>query len=262
MLTKKQIASLLKITKQAGELAVKLQKDGLVVTKKNDGTFVTNADVAVETFLINEIRATLKNKDKIISEELVAKGEKVEIKNNEPFWSIDPIDSTKSYINNIPYYCINIAYIEKNIPVFGLIYAPATKTMWYGGIKNGAFKQIAEEPEIKILASDVPEDYTTLVSSDESETPKEVIEKLKVFKEIKIPSAIKLALVAEGVGHFYFRKKNKACDWDVASGHALLLASGGSVEILENLEGFKYGIYPYLAPSMLFSGKNFSSKKI
>jgi 3'(2'), 5'-bisphosphate nucleotidase len=255
MITKKQITLLLQITKKAGDLAIKLQADGLIVTKKTDGSFVTNADTIVEDFLISEIKNTLKNNDKIISEELIARGEKVEILKDEPFWSIDPIDSTKSYINKNPYYCINIAYIKKNTPVFGLIYAPELQTMWYGDIKNGAFKQIANSEPTKITTRITPNDYTTLVSSDESETPKEIIEKLKVFKEIKIPSAIKLALIAEGSGDFYFRKRNKACDWDIASGHALILSAGGVVEELDKQEHFQYGVYPYLAPSMLFSGK-------
>lgn len=257
MLTAEQIQKTLNLIKVAGAVSLDLQKKGLNVIKKPDGSLVTNADVDLEHLLINGIRENVQNDDIIISEEAVANGTTPTITNGQAFWSIDPIDSTNSYIKGKKFFCINVAYIEKNIPVFGVIYAPALETMWYGMVGVGCFKQVGLQTAKEIQCRDVPKNNAILTSSEEQITPKDVIEALGISQEIKIPSAIKLAYVAEGSADFYVRNRNKACDWDMASGLALILAAGGGVKYLQDDGNFLYGQPPYLSPSLLAFGKNF-----
>ncbi|MFL1780434.1 3'(2'),5'-bisphosphate nucleotidase CysQ [Candidatus Hepatincolaceae symbiont of Richtersius coronifer] len=250
-----KIDILLQYTKEAGDLAKQLKEVDLIIEKKLDNSFVTNADKALDLFLTTAIREKLCNHDLIISEEDVSLTNPLIASINAGFWSIDPIDSTKSYLNKDPNYCINIAYIENNIPIFGLIYAPETETMWYGSLKYGAFKQIKNAHAQQIFVRKIPTSGAVLMSSEEQITPKDILKKLNIVNEIKIPSAIKFCHIAEGEADYYIRKRNKACDWDIASGHALIIAAGGSVNFMEEHANFRYGIPPYLAPSLLASGK-------
>ena len=76
---------------EAGELSVKLQKEGLKITIKEDNSPVTNGDIAVNDIITKKILG-LTPDIPIISEETVKKNFK---NTNKIFWLIDPIDGTK-----------------------------------------------------------------------------------------------------------------------------------------------------------------------
>ena len=63
MLTVDQINLLIKKVKEAGDIAILLQKQGLKVENKPDGSLVTNADKSLDKFLSQVIREELKNND-------------------------------------------------------------------------------------------------------------------------------------------------------------------------------------------------------
>ena len=241
--------------KKAGEIAMKLREKGLIVEKKEDGSYVTNADKELDILLTKMIKNKLKNNDMIISEEDVALGNHYDGV-NKSFWSIDPIDSTSSFINNVnDYWSINIAYIKNNQPIFGLIYAPQQDKYWYGDTtKMEAFK-IDKGVKSRIFVREISSTGATLISPEEQTSDKDIIDKLNIREEIKIPSAIKFCYIAEGFADYYYRKRNKACDWDISCGHSLIVAAGGSVNFLIPDEDFKYGQYPYKAPNLLATGK-------
>lgn len=254
MLKVDQINLLIKKVKEAGDIAILLQKQGLKVENKPDGSLVTNADKSLDKFLSQVIREELKNNDLIISEEDVAEGNSPTVEVGQSFWSIDPIDSTKSFINNNPFYCITIAYIENQVPTFGIIYAPATQELWYGVKDLGAFKIIGDGLPKQITTRKVPNGGAVLMSSEEQITRAEIIEKFHIVEEIKIPSAIKFCYIADGRADYYVRKRNKACDWDISAGHAIIESAGGVFNFLTPDENFQYGIPPYLAPCLMAKG--------
>jgi 3'(2'), 5'-bisphosphate nucleotidase len=249
-----QINLLIKKVQEAGDIAISLQKQGLKVENKPDGSLVTNADKTLDKFLTNVIREDLKNNDLIISEEDVAEGNSPTVTLGQSFWSIDPIDSTKSFINNNPFYCITIAYIENQEPTFGIIYAPATKELWYGAKDLGAFKIVGNELQKQITTRKIPSSGALLMSSEEQITRADIIEKLNIVEELKIPSAIKFCYIADGRADYYVRKRNKACDWDISAGHAIILSAGGVLNFVSPDENFQYGIPPYLAPCLIAKG--------
>lgn len=54
-------------------------------------------------------------------------------------WIIDPIDGTKYYIYGIPLWTVTVALLYKNEPVFGVIYNPSTKQLYWGEKGKGAY---------------------------------------------------------------------------------------------------------------------------
>ncbi len=255
MLSEAQINILLSKMDGIKDICKKHIKEGLKVETKKDGSKVTNLDKFLDMHITNIIRNDLKNTDIIISEEDIADGNTYSVSKDDSFWSIDPIDSTKSLIENNPYYCVNIAYIVNNIPVFGIIYAPEFDTLWYGIHQQGSFK-IVKGNKTSIKCRDIPKQNAIMISSEEQKTPSEFIEKHHISEDIKLPSAIKFTYIAEGKADYYIRKRNKACDWDIASGHAIIIAAGGDVMFTDSSENFQYGLAPYFAPSLLMRGHN------
>lgn len=255
MLSIEEIEKLVECARSAGKHAKKLRENGLKIEVKNDGSKVTNADKELDLIFTKFIKDDLKNKDLIISEEDVGHGNTPEAHNNEPFWSIDPIDSTNSFISGNPFWSLNIAYIENGTPTFGLIHAPESDITWYGSINHGAFKKTGDNTPVKISVRSIPKEGAILMSSEEQITPEEFKKELNIIEEIKIPSSIKFTYIAEGIADYYTRKRNKACEWDISSGHGLILSAGGSLDFTDPTEKFQYGKPPYMAPALLARGK-------
>lgn len=246
----------IKIIKAAGNLVKDLQKkDTLSIEIKADKSIVTNADKESENLIIEQILLNFGKDQCIISEESCALGTAPEVKNNQPFWLIDPIDSTASYANKLNDYCINIAYLENHLPVLGLIYAPNLNTLWYAEKNKGSFKQVGKDPATKICVRTIPKNATAVTSAKGHQLNETLTKKYNITKELIVASAIKFCYIAEGKADYYFRKKNRACDWDIVSGDLIVTEAGGEVIILDD-NNFKYGTAPYLAPSLIAKGKN------
>src|SRR5699024_1382873 len=55
------------------------------------------------------------------------------------YWLIDPLDGTREFVNRNDQFTINIALIEHQQPVLGVVYAPVYDTLWYGSVAGGAY---------------------------------------------------------------------------------------------------------------------------
>lgn len=105
--------------KQAGNIALEYFNKPLTKTEKGHPVdFVTEGDIAVNTFLVNEITATFPNHT-IVSEEL----DDV-IGDAEYTWYIDPIDGTFNYGNRIPVWAIMISVQKAGKDFFSAVYFP------------------------------------------------------------------------------------------------------------------------------------------
>jgi len=64
-----------------------------------------------------------------------------ERKNWERFWMVDPLDGTKEFIKKNGEFTVNIALIENNRSVLGVIYVPVTDTLFFGATWLPSCKQ-------------------------------------------------------------------------------------------------------------------------
>lgn len=246
----------IKIITAAGELINDLKQNRkLKVNVKNDKSLVTNADKASEDFITAELKSTFGKDQCIVSEEAVADGKIPIIKEGEPFWLIDPIDATQSYVDGLGDYCINITYLENRKPTLGLIYSPITHTVWYAIKGKGSFKKVKNQKAESISVREIPPVATTITSKKGHQLTSELVDKYNIKNELVVASAIKFCYIAEGKADYYFRQRNKACDWDIASGDLIVTEAGGEVIILD-CPNYTYGVSPFLAPSLMVKGKS------
>ena len=226
----------------AGKVSLDLRDKGLIKKIKDDDTPVTNGDLEVDKIITKKI-AELAPSIPIISEE---NSDNKTISDLKDFWLIDPIDGTHDYINNMDEFTINAGLIFNNRPVAGLICAPAKKRMFFSFGINQAFELINGK-SIKLNPTrNFKKDNIRFVSYSNKIKPEieKIHKKLNVKKITRMKSSLKFCVIAAGEYDGYVAEP-RACEWDIAAGHAILEHAGGTVtdfngkEVLYGKKDFK-----------------------
>jgi 3'(2'), 5'-bisphosphate nucleotidase len=246
---------LTKITAQAAETILATKAD---VRIKADGSPVTAADEAAET-VICEGLARLAPDVPVISEERAGR-EKPEAVARGSYFLVDPLDGTREFIAGRDEYTINIAIMTDGVPMLGIICAPGTAfgDVWRGIVGRGAdqfsLTQRTGAPR-PIHVRQRPQDETVVMVSRShlDARTQAYVDAIPNAKPLQSGSSIKFCRIAEGKADLYPRLAPTR-DWDVAAGHAILRAAGGSV-VAPNGAATVYGTKDLLIPGFLASGE-------
>tara|TARA_B100001250_G_scaffold143954_1_gene123224 strand:- start:906 stop:1682 length:777 start_codon:yes stop_codon:yes gene_type:complete len=239
---KQIVESLVDTFISAGKIALELRKKGLTEEIKSDNTPVTNADLAVNKLITKKLLELTPDLP-IISEET---SDNKSIKNLKNFWLVDPIDGTYDYINNKDEFTINAGLILNRRAVGGLINAPAKKRMFYSYGKGLAF-ELANGELIKLNCKKKTSNKSIKVVCYSTKLKPEIEKKYKeigVTENIRMKSSLKFCVIAAGEYDGYVAEP-RACEWDIAAGHAILKDAGGMItdfdgnEILYGKKNFK-----------------------
>lgn len=192
------------------------------------------------------------------------------------FWLVDPLDGTKEFLNRNGEFTVNIALIEGNRPVMGVILVPTTSTLYFGGHHLGShrigdlglvidtmhdFEALLESA--KALPHHSTRNNITAVASRSHLTPEtsEFLERVKGrhgdVDIISKGSSLKLCLVAEGAADVYPRMA-PTMEWDVAAGDAIASAAGCRVIDHATGQPLQYNKEQLLNPHFVVYGKGFS----
>ena len=212
---------------EAGKIAKEINLRGAKVTIKSDKSPVTDADLAIDKILRNKI-TNLTPSIPIISEERVSRGEAPNI-NDNLFWLVDPLDGTKEFISRTDEFTVNIALIESGVPVLGVLLAPALKECYFTD-GDGAYMVVGDDPRVQISARVMPPEGPVILASrnHRDKETNQFISQQEGAQVRSIGSALKFALLAKGTADLYPRF-GPTMEWDVAAGHAILSAAGGSI---------------------------------
>ena len=191
----------------------------LQVSKKGPRDFVTKTDKNVEKIIIDELSKTKKNYS-FFSEEVG----KINNKDKENIWIIDPIDGTINFLHGIPHFAISIALKCKDELLSGLIFDPIKDEMFFAEKDKGAFLNNQRMRVSKKNSLDV------CLFSSNNEGAK--------FSNLNMrctgSAALDLAYVA--AGRFDGCFQNKINLWDVAAGLIMIKEAGG---IINDISKFK-----------------------
>jgi len=231
----------------AGNISLELRKKGLKKEIKKDKTPVTNGDIEVNKLITDRI-------EKITPDIQIVSEESSENKLNEnlkTFWLIDPIDGTHDYINDRDEFTINAGLIINNRPEIGIVYAPAKKRLFYAYHEDKCF-ELTDNKEKKLDCSKLTKKGEVKAVSYSNKL-KPVIEdwhkKFNVTEHIKMKSSFKFCVIATGEFDLYVAEP-RACEWDIAAGHAILKNAGGIITDFENKE-ILYGKKDFKNPSLI-----------
>lgn len=225
---------LLAIARQAGETILQVYATNFAVEQKSDRSPVTEADRRAEAVILPAL-ATLAPHIPVISEE--TSGEGTQAPAGDRFWLVDPLDGTKEFIQRNGEFTVNIALIEGNRPVLGVVYAPALARLYAGVAGSAAFAEDANGRR-PIACRPPPADGLTVVASrshGDTEQLDRFLAGFKIAGRTNAGSSLKFCLVAAGEADLYPRF-GRTMEWDTAAGHAVLAAAGGRVTTVDGKE--------------------------
>jgi 3'(2'), 5'-bisphosphate nucleotidase len=256
----------IRLAVEAGLKIMEIYNDKIRVSIKRNFTPVTNADKAANQIIINRL---LSSEIPVISEESIITPFK-ERQKWDMFWLIDPLDGTKEFISRSRDFTVNIALVRNNIPILGVIYAPAHDILYFAEENLGSFKL---EQAIKLINNQIENDAGYLISKSirlpysNTETYTYIVSKSHMngktrhyLKNDKKPkefisrgSSLKLCALAEGTADEYPRF-GRTMEWDIAAGDAILRYAGGRIINADNSEPLKYNKEDLANPEFIAYG--------
>jgi 3'(2'), 5'-bisphosphate nucleotidase len=210
-------------------------RSNLAVRTKADRSPVTVADERSQAILLDAV-AKLMPGVVAVAEEMPSPPSRL----GEVFVLIDPLDGTKEYIAGSSEYTVNLGVVRNRAPIAGILAVPARGLIYRGIVGVGAERLVmtaegaiashAGASDIAIRAAP-PAAITAAVSrSHLDDATVALLDRLGVAGRVPCGSALKFCRVAEGAADIYPRLA-PTCEWDVAAGHALVAAAGGSVTL-------------------------------
>ena len=207
------------------------------VERKADDTPLTLADRRAHEIIVRHPR---RSSYPVLSEEgkLSPYDER---KSWERLWIVDPLDGTEEFLQRNGEFTVNIAFVEKGKPVCGVIYVPATRTLYYGFAEFGAFKigdtsVLKTDADIIRQAQRLPvgrsaKGFVCVASRSHLSAETEAYITLLRHRHgdlqlISAGSSLKLCRIAEGSADVYPRFA-PTMEWDTAAGDAIVRAAGG-----------------------------------
>lgn len=204
----------------AGIIALGFFRTDMRTWTKNISSPVSEADIAVDHFLIGALKGA-RPAYGWLSEETTDSPARL---GQERVFIVDPIDGTRGFIKGEDSWTISLAVVEAGRPIAGVIYAPARDEMYAAGIglgatRNGVRMQVSRtasaSPIIPVPAA-VHNELATLG--------------LNYTKGPAYPSlAYRLVQVAAGTLDAAVARRG-AQDWDIAGADIILSEAGARLE--------------------------------
>jgi len=221
------------IAKTAGTAIMQVYSTDFNVVKKGDNSPLTQADLAAHHVIVTAL-CRLTPHIPILSEESEAIDYETR-KEWQQYWLIDPLDGTREFVKRNGEFTVNIALIDGQKSVLGVVYAPVTEVLYFASHTHGAFKQTGSNAALQIhtrlLNLKQPIIAGSRSHSDEKmqNFMRNLTTSTGVTPElISMGSSLKICLVAEGLADVYPRL-GPTSEWDTAAAHCVLKEAGGDV---------------------------------
>lgn len=192
---------------------------------KSAHDLVTDLDRQVEAMYKKEIRKRFPGHG-IIGEESGAEKAK-----HEYVWVLDPLDGTRNYTMQVPFYGTTICLLRHEEPILGVIYVPSLNKLYHATKGGGAFLN-----NRRIHVSDKENLNQSNVLYCHSADERGIRSSEKYVGQLKLKTSNadrfraagpEMGLVAEGLAEAYILDGLPV--WDLAAGALLIREAGGKV---------------------------------
>ena len=234
-LQRQQLTTIEEIVRDAGAVLMSYYRGDYTVELKGEADPVTEADHASSRLIVSRLNAAFPS-DGVLSEESIDTDALV---GKHRVWMVDPMDGTKEFINYTDEFAAMIGLCVDGRPTMGVVYQPATDTLYRGVVGEGA--EVVRRGSIS--AADGATEVSPLAVSGTSElsalklivsrshTPETV---RRMADEVGITQMVKSGSVGLKIG----RISTRDCDlylhpsrgtklWDACAPEAILAAAGG-----------------------------------
>lgn len=230
------------IAQKAGEaiLEVYTNDADFAVELKTDESPLTKADKAANEIIVAALQEITPDIP-IVSEE----NKEIPYEERQHFtksWLVDPLDGTKEFIKRNGEFTVNIALIENQMPVLGVVYAPYLNEMYWAVKGEGAYK-VVDQQHIKLDAATYRATDSQLhivcSRSHMNETTQAFVEQFERPELVAKGSSLKFLIIAKGEAHIYPRLA-PTMEWDTGAAQIVLEEAGGKVVDNETKAPLKY----------------------
>jgi 3'(2'), 5'-bisphosphate nucleotidase len=233
-----QLDDLTAVVRQAAGAILAIDPAAARAELKADRTPVCHADLLAQSVLVEGL-GRLMPALPIVSEEASAAANAEQCQDS--FALIDPLDGTREFLAGRPEFTVNLAIVIRGVPTIGIVAAPALHGLWRGIVGRGAeFLQGpvggSAGPAAGVPIKTRPRPAAGLTAavsrSHFDEATARFLSHVPLTGRIVAGSSLKFCRLAEGQADLYPRLA-PICEWDVAAGHAILSAAGGTMVTLE-----------------------------
>lgn len=236
---------ILDAAREAGALALKLRREGLTTEYKPGDSPVTNADLATDALLTERLRGARPNYG-WLSEETADNTERLSATRT---FVVDPIDGTRSFLKDKPWWSVCIAVVEAGRPTSAVVFAPDVDeayaaTAGCGATLNGHSIEVSQRSAL--------EDCAMVGDQAMFDHPAWPIPWPSMRVASRNSTAYRMCLVAGGTFDATTTLAPKA-DWDLAAAD-LIAVEAGAVCCDHKGLGFVYNRAIPQQPSLVCAG--------
>ncbi|MCX6032898.1 MAG: 3'(2'),5'-bisphosphate nucleotidase CysQ [Chloroflexi bacterium] len=216
----------IRIAREAGQIVKTFYQVPPTVRWKDPTEPVTEADRAVNAYLVKQIGQTFPG-DGILAEE--SKDEPARLTKRR-VWIIDPLDGTMEFIAHNGEFCIMIGLAVEGEAVVGVVHQPIEDKLYAAAKGAGAFvEEFGERTPLRVSRAVDIKRYRLVVSrSHRPAILNSVIARLGVQRERSIGSVgLKIGLIARGQADFYVHPNPGTREWDTCAPEIIVREAGG-----------------------------------
>jgi 3'(2'), 5'-bisphosphate nucleotidase len=244
------------IALQAGEeiLKVYANEADFQVEHKKDDSPLTKADRNANQVICESLEK-LAIQYPIISEENKQVPYETR-KDYHRYWLVDPLDGTKEFIKRNGEFTVNIALVEDQRVILGVVYAPILEEMYWAVKGEGAYLiQGDQEQRLHANVFNQSDKGLKVVCSRShlNEATQAIINGLNEAEKVAKGSSLKFLIMAKGEAHIYPRL-GPTMEWDTAAAQIILEEAGGHVINEETKKPLTYNKENLLNPYFIAYG--------
>lgn len=228
-----ELAFALDIAREAAAIALQSFGGRIDRNQKSDGTWVTEADKAVEAMLRSRISERFPDHNIHGEEEGLQAARGGEPVVGAPTWILDPIDGTNNFMSGIPIWATLVGLRHDDVSVLGVVHAPALGETYDAALGAGAR---CNGKDIHVDDMDSLQDATALFASVQSfneEGMARFFKKLTdaTWRSRGLGDFWGHMLVARGAAQIMVEPSLKL--WDFAALEPIVHEAGGKLTTLE-----------------------------
>ncbi|MFT4937300.1 MAG: 3'(2'), 5'-bisphosphate nucleotidase [Paraglaciecola sp.] len=218
--------------REAGKVVLEIYDSGDFKSfQKDDDSPVTSADYIANDVIMRILQR--ETPDIPIMSEETDNSAYAERKNWKRYWLIDPIDGTQEFIARSGDFAVNIALIEDNQPILGVIYWPPGETLYSALRGHGAFKESPlENKQIKVRTLDDPAESVVMIAISRRQAREKVMSNMsdhRVYQTLPAGScSLKACFIAEGKADVFLRIGITG-EWDTGASQCIVVEAGGKI---------------------------------
>lgn len=221
-------SSVCDIAYEAGQKILAIYNTDFAIENKADKSPLTEADLAAHHCIVRGLQE-LSPDTPILSEE----SEDINFEERQSwqqYWLVDPLDGTREFIKRNGEFTVNIALIEDDKVILGVIYVPVKDTFYWASKGNGAFRRVPNKTAESIQTKTTTKDDICIAGSRSHGNAQQqaFIQSIKKAEVLAVGSSLKFCLVADGTADIYPRF-GPTSEWDTAAAQCIVEEAGGQV---------------------------------